>query len=122
MKNYVLRFIYCLGLIFALMFFLGCGSLNVSFTSNKGFRHETSVRVPFSPLDDPVATLYCDDEGNAIFTKHIEIFHGHVNPPKEYQLEIFVVDKYGTVKTEKFGPYEATKSLDSPGNFIALGG
>jgi len=108
--------IYILGMMVVVaMFFPGCTGPNISVKSNTGFIHETSVRVPFKPGDS--VDLYIDDEGNAIFIKHIEIHHGKVSPEKEYWFEIYKADKSGIVETEKFGPFVAWQAAQE-GDFI----
>lgn len=102
------------------VFFPACAGPGIAVKSGTGFTHEASVRIPFRPPDDSVASLNIDDEGTAVFIKHIEIHHGHVNPRKEYWREIYKIDKHGTVEIEKFGPFEVIRRLNPEGNLIAL--
>jgi hypothetical protein len=55
------------------MVFPACGGPGITVESISGFTHEVSVRVPFHPPDDSVASLYIDDEGTAVFIKYIAI-------------------------------------------------
>ena len=107
-------------LVILAVFFPACGGPSISVESSIGFTHEASVHVPFKPPEDSVASLCIDDEGTAIFIKHIEIFHSHVHSDREFWLEIHKIDKHGTVETEKFGPFEKIRRLKLGGNFIAL--
>ena len=117
-KKRAVRLICLMGmLVILVVFFPACAGPDISVKSSTGFTHEASVRVPFSPPDDSVASLRIDDEGIAVFIKHIEIHHGHVNPEKEYRLEIYKVDKNGIVETEELGPFEFYRTTRE-GNFI----
>jgi len=121
MKKLGVGLIYLLGVVAVLaVFFPACVGPGISVESSIGFTHEVSVRVPFRPPDDSVASLYIDDEGTAIFIKIIEISHRHVHSDHEFWREIYKIDRHGTVESKKFGPFEVTHRLDSKGNCIAL--
>ena len=121
MNKLAVGMIYMLVVLAVLaLFFSGCAGPGISMKSSTGFTHEASVRVPFQPPEDSVASLYIDDEGTTVFIKHIEIHHGSVNPQKEFWREIYKIDKTGTIETEKFGPFEKIRRLKPEGNLIAF--
>ena len=82
-----------------------------------GFTHEVSVKIPFDPQNDTVASLRIDDEGNTALIMRDEIFHGKINPEKEYRLETYRISKGGCKETEEYGPFEAVR-ISREGIFI----
>jgi hypothetical protein len=89
----------------------------IAFEENSDFEHLASVRVPFT--SEWQATLFVDDDGTTTLLRYLEIHHGKVNPEKEYRLEIYKVDKNGSVETEELGPFESNRTTRE-GNFILI--
>ena len=85
--------------------------------SVSGFTHEASVRIPFDPRNDTVLSLRINDEGNNALIMRDVIFHGKVNPEKEYRLETYRISRDGNKETEEYGPFEAVR-ISREGSFI----
>ena len=100
-----------------IVFFSACGSPEVRVESVSGFTPEVSLRIPFDPQNDTVISLRIDDEGNTALTMRDEIFHGKVNPEKEYHLEGYKINPIGYKETEEYGPFEAVR-ISREGSFI----
>jgi hypothetical protein len=118
MNKLIVGLIYLLGMVSVLaVFFPACDKPKVHVESVSGFTHEASVRISFDPQNDTVTSLRIDDDGNTALIMREEIFHGKVNPEKEYRLETYRISKGGNKETEEYGPFEAVR-ISREGSFI----